>query len=94
MSLLFPSMTVYIDPSRCPLKVYSDPVRSPGDVRVRTGDTLYKARCHGSVRFLAGLGRPGMCGCERVTRFTGHDAMGSQGFWPASVARVCAGANG
>ena len=29
-----------------------------------------------------------MYGCERVTRFTWHDAMGRPGFWPASVARV------
>ena len=36
--------------------------RSPGDVRVRTGDTVYKAGCHGSARFLASLGRPGMYG--------------------------------
>ena len=62
MYLLFPSMTVYIDPSRCPLKIYSDPVRLLGDVRVRTGDTVYKAGCHGSARFLASLGRPGMYG--------------------------------
>ena len=41
----------------------------------------------GSARFLASLGRPGMYGCERVTRFTRRDAMGRPGFWPASVAR-------
>ena len=47
-------------------KVSGQP-RSPGYVRVRTGDTLYKAWCHGSARFLASFGRPGMYECERVT---------------------------